>query len=79
VFVDLWAGQHLFEALGARVCLQEEGGRDDEGHREERQYLGSTHLQEGPGTQNQHGYPNSCYSSLQSSAACPGLVYTGGG
>lgn len=54
--VDLWAGQHLSEALAAGICLQEEGGRDDEGHREDRQYLGSTHLPEGPGTQSQYSW-----------------------
>lgn len=51
VCVDLWAGQYLSEALGAGIRLQEEGGRDAERHRQERQYLGPAHLQEGPGTE----------------------------
>lgn len=50
VSVDLRAGQHPFKALVPGICLQEEGGRDKERHCEERQYLGSIHLQEGPGT-----------------------------
>lgn len=52
--VDLWASQHLCEALAAGIRLQAEAGRDVERHREEGQYLGSTHLQESPGTLNQH-------------------------
>lgn len=63
VSIDLWTGQHLFEALAPRICLQEEGGRDNERHREERQYLGSTHLREGPGTNSQHNQ-NSSYVSV---------------
>ena len=63
VSADLWAGQQLSEALGAGLRFQEEGGRDDERHREERQYLGSTHLREGPGTQSQHS-SNSCYVTV---------------
>ena len=73
--VDLWAGQQLSEAVAAGICLQEEGGRDDERHREERQHLGSTHLPEGPGTQSQHSY-NSCYVTVRLSAVCPGLFST---
>lgn len=51
VSADLRPGQQLSEALAAGICLQEEGGRDHERHREERQYLGSTDFREGPGTQ----------------------------
>lgn len=51
--VDLWTGQHVFEALAPEFCLQEEGGRVKERHREERQYLGSTPLQKGPGKHSQ--------------------------
>lgn len=47
--VDLWAGQQLPEALAAGVRLQEEGSRDVERHREERQHLGSTHFPESSG------------------------------
>ncbi len=50
VCVDLWPGQQLSEALVAGICLQEEGGRGKERHREEKQHLGSTDLQESPGT-----------------------------
>lgn len=66
VSVDLWAGQHLFEALAPGFCLQEEGGRDKERHREERQYLGSTPLQEGPGIHSWHSQNSSHCMSLYS-------------
>lgn len=47
--VDLWTGELHCEAMAAGLCLQEEGGRVKERHREKEQHLGSTHLQESPG------------------------------
>lgn len=52
LFVDLWTGQQLTEALAAGVRLQEEGSRNVERHCEERQHLGSTHFPESSGTPN---------------------------
>lgn len=38
--------------MAVELCLQEEGGRVKERDCEEKQHLGSTDLQEGPGKEN---------------------------
>ena len=47
---DIWAGQHSTEEVAAGLCLQEEGGRDEERSGQERQHVGYAHLQQSTGT-----------------------------
>lgn len=52
VCVDIWSGELDSQAMAAGLCLQEERGRVKERDCEEKQYLGSNDLQEGPGKEN---------------------------
>lgn len=49
-YTGILSGQHAAEEMAARLCLQQEGGRDEKWCDQKGQHVGQTHLQKSTGT-----------------------------